>query len=74
MELSAASRHEADVKSNMKTRERTENAAADRAKHGDNSSARVDGSPTCLTSFGMIADQLSMPPEKCTGGPGHQRR
>ena len=56
---------EADVRTDKKTRKRTEGAAAaDRAKHGDSSSARVDGGPTTLASFGMIAKPLLMTPEK----------
>ena len=44
---------EADVEPDTKTRKRTENAAENRAKHGDNrSSARVDHDPMRLTSFG----------------------
>ena len=51
---------EADVKSDTKTHKRTEDAAADRAKHGDkSSSARVDPDPMCLTSFG---DDSTEPP------------
>ena len=51
---------EADVKPDTKTRKRTENAAADRAKQGDkSSSARVDHDPMCLTSFG---DDSTEPP------------
>ena len=42
---------EADVKTNAKTRKRMEGAVADRAKHGDTSSARVDHDPMRLTSF-----------------------
>ena len=59
---------EADIKSDMKTRKRMEDIAADRAKHGDSSSARVDDRPTCLTSFGMIAEPLFLALEKCIGG------
>ena len=44
-----------------------EDIAADRAKHRDRSSARVDDGPTCLTSFGMIAEPLLMASEKCVG-------
>ena len=51
---------EADVKSDTKTRKRTEDAAADRAKHGNkSSSAQVDPDPMCLTSFG---DDSTEPP------------
>ena len=40
---------EADVISDTKTRKCTENAAADRAKHGDkSSSAQVEPNPMCL--------------------------
>ena len=43
---------EANVKPDTKTRKRTKDAAADRAKHGDkSSSAQVDQDPMCLTSF-----------------------
>ena len=43
---------EADATPGTKARKRTEDAVADRAKHGDiNSSARVDHDPMCLTSF-----------------------
>ena len=43
------------------TRKRTEDAAADQAKHGDSCSAkRVDaGPPMCMTSFGDDLDHLS---------------
>ena len=58
---------EADVKSDAKTRKRMEDIAADRAKHGDSSFARVDDGSTCLTSFGMIAESLLLAPEKCVG-------
>ena len=48
---------EEDVKPSTKTRKRTEDAVADRAKHGDSSPAkRVDTGPTGLTSFGKIAE------------------
>ena len=51
---------EADVKPDTKTRKRTEDAAADRAKHGDSSSAKkADPDPMCLTSFG---DDCTEPP------------
>ena len=44
---------EADVTPDTKTRKHTEDAAADRAKHGDkSSSAQVHPDPICLTSFG----------------------
>ena len=50
---------EADVKPDRK---RTEDAAADRAKHGNSSSVkRVDAGPTSLISFGMIAKPLALP-------------
>ena len=42
---------EGDVKTDKKTRKRTKGAAADRMKHGDTSSARVDHDPMCQTSF-----------------------
>ena len=44
---------DADVPSDIKTRERTEGAAAAvKAKHGDSCSAnQVDPDPTCLTNF-----------------------
>ena len=62
---------EADVESDTKTRRRTEGAsAADRVKSGDISSTRVDGGPTSLTSFGLIAEPPA--PEKLR--PGQQRR
>ena len=48
----------------MKSRKRTEGAAADRVKDGDSSSVRVDSGPTCLTSFGMIAKPLLKTAEK----------
>ena len=45
-----------------KTRKRAEDAAADRAKHGDSCSAkRLDTGPTSSTSFGMKAEPLSLP-------------
>ena len=51
---------EADVRPDTKTRKRTEDAAADRAKSGDkSSSAQVDHDPMCLTSFG---DDSTEPP------------
>ena len=44
---------EADVIPGTKTRKRTEDAAADQAKHGDkSSSAQVDHDSMCPTSFG----------------------
>ena len=53
---------ETDVKPDTKTRKRTEDAAAEQAKHGDNSSsARVDAGPTCSTSFGMKAEPPALP-------------
>ena len=54
---------EADVKPDTKTHKRMEDAAADRVKHGDSSSAkkRVDAGPTSLTSFGMIAEPPALP-------------
>ena len=51
---------EADVKPDPKTRKRTEDAAADRAISGDNSSAQVD--PMCMTSFGdNSTEPLTLP-------------
>ena len=52
-----------DVEPDTKTYKRTEDAAADRAKHiGDSSSVkRVDIDPTSLTSFGMIAERPALP-------------
>ena len=51
---------EADIKPDTKTRKRTEDAAADRVKHGEKSSSgRVDHNPTCLTSF---SDDSTEPP------------
>ena len=55
---------EADVEPEMKTRKRTEDAAADRAKHGDSSSATALDGPRSSTSFGIIAVPLLMAPEK----------
>ena len=50
----------ADVARGTKTRKRTENAAADRAKHGDKSSSVwVDHDPIYPTSFG---DDFAEPP------------
>ena len=47
---------EVDVKSDMKTPKRTEDAATDQAMKGDRCSAkRVQAGPTSLTSFGMKA-------------------
>ena len=44
---------EENVPTGTKTRKRTEGAAADQAKHGDNCSTnRVDPDPMCMTSFG----------------------
>ena len=44
---------EADVLTDSKTRKRTEDAAADRAKHGNSCSAKkVDPNPMFLTTFG----------------------
>ena len=59
---------EADVDPDTKTRNRTEGAAVDQAKHGNSSSARVDDGPTSLTNFGMIDKPLLLAPEKCIGG------
>ena len=51
---------EADVIPDTKTRKRTEDAAADQAKHGDkSSSAQVDHDSMCPTSFG---DESTKPP------------
>ena len=51
---------EADIKPDTKTRKRTEDAAADRAKHGDkSSSSRVDHDLMCLTGLG---DDSTEPP------------
>ena len=50
---------EADVKSDKKTRNGTEDVAADRVISGDNSSSQVDTDPMCLTSFG---DDSTGPP------------
>ena len=58
---------EAGVDPDMKARKRTEGAAVDRVKNGDSVSARIDDGPTCLTSFGMIAEPLLKAPEKCIG-------
>ena len=41
------------------TGKRTEDAAADRVKNKDSSSARAYDGPTSLTSFGMIAKPLA---------------
>ena len=58
---------EAGVEPDMKTRNRTEGAAADQARNEDSSSARVDDGPTSLTSFSMIDEPLLTTPEKCIG-------
>ena len=51
---------EADVEPDTETRKRMEDAAADRAKHGDKSSStRVDHNPIRLISFG---DDTTEPP------------
>ena len=51
---------EADVEPDTKARKRTEDAAADRAKHGDRSSSfRVDHDPMCMINFG---DDSTEPP------------
>ena len=48
---------EADIEADTKTRKRTENAEANRAKHiGDSSFAKVDIGPASLTSFGMMIE------------------
>ena len=53
---------EADGEPDKKTRKCTEGAsAADRVMNGDRSSARVDGDPTSLISFGMIAEPPALP-------------
>ena len=58
---------EADVERDTKTRKRTEEAAADRAKHGDKSSSfRVDHDPMRLPSFGGDSTELPAP-EKSIG-------
>ena len=43
---------EADVKSDAKTRMRTEDVAGDRVIIGDSTSAQLDPDPMCLISFG----------------------
>ena len=58
---------EAGVISDMTTCKRTEGAEVDRAKHGDNSSARVNDDPTRLTSLDMIAEPISLASEICIG-------
>ena len=57
---------EADVKTEKRTRKRTEGAAADEEKHEDTSSARVEDGPMSLTRFGNIVEPPA--PEKCIGG------
>ena len=54
---------EADVTPDTKTRKCAEDAAANRAKHGDKSSSfRVDHDPVCLTSFGEVSTKpLALP-------------
>ena len=53
---------EVDVPNDKKTRKRTEDTAADQAKHGDICSAkRVDTDPTSSTSFGMTAEPSAVP-------------
>ena len=47
---------ETDVETDTKARKRTAGAAAERVKHGDTSSIRVDRDPTSLTSFGKMAE------------------
>ena len=50
------------VTQDTKTRKRTEDAARDRAKHGDSCSAkRVDDGPTRSTSFSMTAEPPALP-------------
>ena len=58
---------EADVEIDTKISKRMEDAAADRVKSEDSSSARVDDGPTSLTSFGMVVEPLLVAPEKCVG-------
>ena len=59
---------EADVKLDIKTRERVEGAAADDEKYGEISSARVDDDPMRLTSFGdQEFTEPSLAPEKDIG-------
>ena len=56
---------EADITPDTKTRKRTEDAPANRAKHGDSSSARMaDVGSTSLANFGKIAEP-PLAPEKC---------
>ena len=50
---------EEDVKTDIKTRKRTEGVEEERVISGDNSSAQVDTDPMCLTSFG---DNSTGPP------------
>ena len=54
---------EADVKTDKKTRERTEGAAAAvQAKHGDRCSAKIfQAGPTSSTSFGKKAEPPALP-------------
>ena len=52
----------ADITLDIKTRKRTEDAEAHRAKYGDNSSTkRVDAGPTSSTSLGMKAEPPVLP-------------
>ena len=50
---------EADATSDAKTRNRMEDVATERVISGDNSSAKVDTDPICLTSF---VDDFTGPP------------
>ena len=52
---------EANVKADKKIHNRTEDAAADRAKNEDSSSATVEDGPTSLTGFGKIAEPPALP-------------
>ena len=58
---------ETNATPDTKTCNGTEDAAADRAKNEDSSSARVDDGPTNLTSFGMTTEPLLVAPEKGIG-------
>ena len=53
---------EADVKPDTKTHKRTEDAAANRAKHGDSCSAKRVNTygPTSSTNFGMNAESPAL--------------
>ena len=53
---------EADVTLDTKARKRTKDAAADRAKHGDSSSAKkIAAGPMTFTIFGMKAESPALP-------------